>query len=174
MNGKTLLILLAVLSIGTSGYILYRNTKYQEPTEETIVGNDVDEYGCKISAGYTWCEQKQKCLRMWEEACEDGVPVEAQAEIIPAITDALIAKHGQDAGNMTIEVRTVEGDYAMGSAHEEGLGGGMWFATRADGAWVLVWDGNGTIGCADIESYDFPPTIVPECYNEATGEMILR
>jgi hypothetical protein len=34
-----------------------------------IVGNDRDEHGCIGSAGYTWCESKQKCLRIWEEDC---------------------------------------------------------------------------------------------------------
>lgn len=35
-----------------------------------IVGGDRDEYGCISSAGYSWCEIKQKCLRVWEEKCE--------------------------------------------------------------------------------------------------------
>jgi putative hemolysin len=34
-----------------------------------IVGGDVDEHGCIPSAGYSWCEEKQKCLRVWEEDC---------------------------------------------------------------------------------------------------------
>lgn len=34
-----------------------------------LVGNDRDEYGCIGSAGYSWCEEKQKCLRSWEEKC---------------------------------------------------------------------------------------------------------
>jgi len=34
-----------------------------------IVGGDRDAHGCIGSAGYTWCEQKQKCLRIWEEPC---------------------------------------------------------------------------------------------------------
>jgi len=34
-----------------------------------LVGNDRDEHGCIGSAGYTWCEEKQKCLRTWEENC---------------------------------------------------------------------------------------------------------
>ena len=33
------------------------------------VGGDRDEHGCIPSAGYTWCEEKQKCLRVWEEEC---------------------------------------------------------------------------------------------------------
>lgn len=34
-----------------------------------IVGNDEDEHGCKASAGYSWCAEKEKCLRTWEELC---------------------------------------------------------------------------------------------------------
>ena len=40
-----------------------------------IVGGDTDEHGCIPSAGYTWCEAKQKCLREWEEACEEEAPL---------------------------------------------------------------------------------------------------
>ena len=36
----------------------------------TMVGGDRDSHGCIGSAGYTWCEAKQKCLRPWEEKCE--------------------------------------------------------------------------------------------------------
>lgn len=38
--------------------------------EEKIIGGDKDEHGCIGSAGYTWCEPKQKCLREWEEPCK--------------------------------------------------------------------------------------------------------
>ena len=34
-----------------------------------LVGNDSDIHGCKASAGYSWCEAKQKCIRIWEENC---------------------------------------------------------------------------------------------------------
>ena len=39
-------------------------------SQPNIVGSDRDEYGCIGSAGYSWCAAKQKCLRVWEEACE--------------------------------------------------------------------------------------------------------
>lgn len=32
----------------------------------TMVGNDADEHGCIVSAGYTWNETSQKCERPWE------------------------------------------------------------------------------------------------------------
>lgn len=34
-----------------------------------LVGNDRDEHGCIPSAGYSWCEAKQRCIRPWEENC---------------------------------------------------------------------------------------------------------
>ena len=45
--------------------------------QEQVVGGDVDEHGCKPSAGYSWCEAKQKCLRVWEEPCtrEDAIAI---------------------------------------------------------------------------------------------------
>jgi hypothetical protein len=36
-------------------------------------GSDKDAYGCIPSAGYTWCEQKQKCVRQWEEPCPSAI-----------------------------------------------------------------------------------------------------
>ena len=45
----------------------------EEPAPEIesgeILGGDKDEYGCVASAGYSWCDAKQKCLREWEEPC---------------------------------------------------------------------------------------------------------
>jgi len=35
----------------------------------TLVGNDRDAHGCIPSAGYSWCDAKQKCIRPWEENC---------------------------------------------------------------------------------------------------------
>ena len=34
-----------------------------------IVGNDSDAHGCIASAGYTWCEPLQQCIRPWETNC---------------------------------------------------------------------------------------------------------
>ena len=48
----------------------YIEESVMEPGEdEPLVGGDKDEHGCIGSAGYTWCEAKQKCLRTWEEEC---------------------------------------------------------------------------------------------------------
>lgn len=40
-----------------------------------LVGGDRDAHGCIGSAGYSWCEAKQKCLRIWEENCTEGYTI---------------------------------------------------------------------------------------------------
>jgi len=35
-----------------------------------LVGNDSDAHGCKASAGYSWCETLQTCVRLWETPCQ--------------------------------------------------------------------------------------------------------
>ncbi|MCR4335708.1 MAG: hypothetical protein NUV57_04175 [archaeon] len=55
----------------------------QGTSEEPIIGGDADEHGCIGSAGYSWCEIKDKCLRIWEEACEK------ETEIIPNLDDII-------------------------------------------------------------------------------------
>jgi hypothetical protein len=51
-----------------------------------IVGNDSDAHGCKASAGYSWCNMLQKCIRPWEENCTNATPPRActaEAKICP-------------------------------------------------------------------------------------------
>jgi len=56
-------IILSILCI----FLLFGCT---EPDNNVpIVGNDKDSHGCIGSAGYSWCELKQKCIRIWEEDC---------------------------------------------------------------------------------------------------------
>ena len=45
---------------------------------EKPIGGERDEHGCLPTAGYTWCEAKQKCLRTWEEPCENEIETRAK------------------------------------------------------------------------------------------------
>jgi hypothetical protein len=42
--------------------------------QPALVGGDRDAHGCIGSAGYSWCEAKSKCLRIWEEPCGGTKP----------------------------------------------------------------------------------------------------
>jgi hypothetical protein len=50
---------------------------------QQLVGNDRDSHGCIPSAGYSWCDAKQKCLRVWEEPCETPANETAQGAPSP-------------------------------------------------------------------------------------------
>ena len=41
--------------------------KCPDENNNQIVGGDKDEHGCIGSAGYVWSEEKQECIREWEE-----------------------------------------------------------------------------------------------------------
>lgn len=67
-------LIIIVLALGAF-FLLNRpksNSQDNNPLDnsQNIVGGDRDEHGCIGSAGYSWCETKQKCLRVWEESCE--------------------------------------------------------------------------------------------------------
>lgn len=94
--------------------------------------------------------------------------------ILAAVKAALIAKHGSDFSNLNYSISKVEGDYASGTVGGEG-GGGMWFAARVNGSWIIVSDGNGVILCSDLIPYpNFPKDIIPECWDASTNKNVTR
>lgn len=59
----------AVIFLFAIGAMYFAGLNQTAPAEQTPLGGDRDIHGCIPSAGYSWCEAKQKCLRPWEEAC---------------------------------------------------------------------------------------------------------
>lgn len=57
-----------IVAIIIGGYFIW--LIFTGPGSDPIVGGDKDEHGCIGSAGYSWCEVKNKCLRVFEESCE--------------------------------------------------------------------------------------------------------
>jgi hypothetical protein len=48
------------------------------------IGGDKDEHGCLTGAGYSWCEAKGKCLRVWEEPCSGASVIDTFEECVAA------------------------------------------------------------------------------------------
>jgi len=138
-----------------AGYLLSKNKSQpifqnQTPTPTTIqvVGGDRDIHGCIGSAGYSWCEAKQKCLRIFEEDCQS----------IEGIKTALANKYNKTLDKVFIEISHENPQYAAGSVkfgQDEGPGGAF-LATKISGTWEIVYDGNGSIDCNKIkQTYEF-------------------
>lgn len=45
--------------------------KNSDEQDDEIIGGEKDEHDCLGAAGYSWCEAKGKCLRVFEEWCAD-------------------------------------------------------------------------------------------------------
>ena len=63
-----IIIVLIIALLVAGGITSYLFIKNKQPK---IIGGDTDFHGCLIAAGYSWCEAQQKCLRTWEEPCDE-------------------------------------------------------------------------------------------------------
>ncbi|MFH1610570.1 MAG: hypothetical protein ABIA91_01650 [Patescibacteria group bacterium] len=69
-------ILVVILLIVFGGIYFFQKTQEVDESDadkQDLVGGDIDEHGCIGSAGFTWCEAKEKCLRIFEEGCDDQI-----------------------------------------------------------------------------------------------------
>ncbi len=120
---------------------------------QQMVGGDADEHGCIGSAGYSWCEPKAKCLRLWEENCEDSA-----ADQIRYI---LSLKYEKPVEDVNVTVSKAVDTFVSGSVKFGGAGGGQFLAYQKDGVWMVVYDGNGSIDCDQMRNeYGFPDVIL--------------
>lgn len=70
---------------------------------EQLVGGDRDAHGCIGSAGYSWCEASQKCLRVWEESCGNSATTTNDSTVpIGKKNGEINASVGEKIGEMTI------------------------------------------------------------------------
>ena len=70
--GIIIIVITSAVFFGGVFTYQYFSTEIQPITQNQpqLIGGDKDSHGCLIAAGYSWCETKQKCLRIWEESCE--------------------------------------------------------------------------------------------------------
>ena len=92
------------------------------------------------------------------------------------IMDLFVAKYNWQTDEVELMISENDGQYASGGVKQVGaISGGMWFAAKLGEDWHLVWDGNGTVMCSDLVNYpDYPTTMIPECYEEGSGQMKVR
>lgn len=160
---KKLLVVIVVAGLLiVTGYIFYNyGFKTTSPTNTTpqptavLVGGDRDTHGCIGSAGYVWCEPKNKCLRDWEEKCFTDTESEIQY--------LLAKKYNKELSEVKVTLTKEESDFASGSVMF-GLGGpgegGIFLARKTGVFWELNYDGNGSIDCVQMRSLGFPDTIL--------------
>lgn len=95
-------------SVNSNGDINQSTANINQATETPpMVGNDRDEHGCIGSAGYSWCEASQKCLRPWEEYCGTQATTTSQVIVDHPVSGSIITSPlvvtGQAVGNWFFE-----------------------------------------------------------------------
>lgn len=121
----------------------------------TILGGDRDEHGCIGSAGYSWCEARKKCLRIWEEKCHVNPEQEIQY--------FLASKYDKPVDEVIVTItRQTESHLSGGLKFGSALSaGGVFLARRAGNMWEIVYEGNGSLDCEKMRNeYSFPDEIL--------------
>lgn len=71
------------------------NVLKMELPELKNIGGDKDEHGCFLGAGYSWCEVKKKCIRIWEEKCEgESIDFEKTGNLTKSDEDWILVYDG--------------------------------------------------------------------------------
>ena len=125
------------------------------------MGGDRDAHGCIPSAGYTWCEGKQKCLRPWEEECF--------ASPYEAILWDLSRKYANTQKSITVTMVSQTEKHARARVTFGGPGtpGGMVLASKMTGIWRIVYEGNGNADCPALIKEEFPADMLKGFCDEA-------
>jgi hypothetical protein len=148
------IVIVCLILIG--GAIYFSLTKKTSPqsneNNNQIVGGDRDEHGCIPSAGYSWCGAKEKCLRIWEEACYESIEQEIQYQ--------LALKYEKDISDVVVKITKSDETHIAGNVfflmNGQSGEGGLVLAVKDGNAWKIVYDGNGSIDCNLMrEQYKF-------------------
>lgn len=99
---KGIIIAIAIIVVVVAGYFIFNKTDRDDNNQ--IIGGDKDEHECIGSAGYSWCEAKQKCLRVFEEFCSDQVV--DLVKKIKEISNIELASKGETTFNWIVSDKT--------------------------------------------------------------------
>lgn len=108
-------------------------------------------------------------------AALSATPTPKTESDLEQIKKALAKKYSKLVNEVTVTIDQSTATHAAGGvAFAEEVGGGWWLAYKDTSSWIIVDDGNGTVSCQKIEPYNFPTSMAPECWNEATNTLITR
>ena len=60
-----------LLKILSSIILFNMNFIYSKSDIIPLERNEIDQFGCIVDAGYVWCPSSKKCIRTWEEDCDE-------------------------------------------------------------------------------------------------------
>ncbi|KIA86318.1 hypothetical protein [Flavobacterium sp. AED] len=92
---KKLLLFLSIILAFSCARQMNSNTESTKTVITPIVGDDVEEHGCKASAGYTWSVLRNECVRIFEI----GIRLDHYEQVDKAATTAAFVVFETNNGN---------------------------------------------------------------------------
>jgi len=158
MGKKLVYFIVALIIFGTLGFLTYR---YFQGYPETTANLKF----------IPWKKPKPASVS------PKITPISPQDLIENQISQALAEKHGKTPAETKVEVEKLTDSFAQGKFtfnKENKPTGGWWLARQEKGGWLLVAEGQQTVSCEEIEGYNFPSEIVPQCYSLRLKKIIKR
>ncbi|MBN1325467.1 hypothetical protein JW977_00595 [Candidatus Falkowbacteria bacterium] len=160
MKNKNLLVILIIVVVVIVAFVVYfsinsvskiENANVNEPM---LIGGQKDAHGCLIAAGYSWCEPKQKCLRMWEEDC--------YGQDLIDLTAVFAKEHNQIPENVFITIMKNNENYFSGTIRigAQEVEGGGFLVRKLENNWQIDYEGNGSIDCVKIKGLGYPEEVL--------------
>jgi len=102
-------------------------------------------------------------------------PEESDESVIETLKLLFAQKYEKRIDDIFVTISKREGDYLVGSVKFAGEEAGAHvLAAKVNGSWKIIFDGNGMWTCDIVDVVDFPSTLVPECLDENTMEVVNR
>lgn len=112
-------------------------------TTKHLIGEDEDAHGCNASAGYTWSEARQNCVRLFEDGVRlnsaTDTAATSSAFVVFSVdsTKAEVFLPGSDMSPMLDRRALPAGGYAWNQESDDTLN-----VRAIDGLWVIEQRGN--------------------------------
>ena len=158
-------VLITALIIGASVFL----AACEVPDVDVSLEVDDEAFGGSSLNDLAEEEQVEPADALAEEAAETEA-------LKGELRQAFVNKYADwDINNVVVELSMTTEGYATGSiGFADTFGGGYFFAAETADGWVIAWDGQDLVDCADIEPYDFPTEIIPYCYDYENGVDVER
>jgi hypothetical protein len=147
--------------------IMAKNT----PTSSSLVieQKDFNKREQEESQAGTITKTKNPTPEKEVKTIEETAPVTTEETTdtspLDGIKQAFATKYNKNLADIDVTITQSDDTHAKGAVNFGGGEGGMFLATKIDNIWTLVFDGNGSIACADLAPYSFPQEMIAElCY----------
>ena len=133
---------------------------------------EVEQTLSNEGATTTELSEKESTTSAKEATKSADISVETDEDLLKK---AVSEKTGIPIDEMAFEVSENTGKHATGLVNTKDamVGGGFWLAVKMDSKWVVVFDGQNTPGCSQVDPTDFPVSMVAECF-DSSGNIVVR